>query len=145
MSLVAVYDALKEAKVSDDKAAAAVEALESSQERYGELRADIVRMQGETNERIADLRGEMDRRFAEMDAKMDRRFAEMDAKMEKRLAEMDAKMDKRFAEMDAEMDRRFAAMDVRIGKIEADIVLLKWMFGFILASLVGILLDGIFG
>ncbi len=138
MSLVAVYDALKEAKVSDDKAAAAVEALESSQERYGELRADMIRMQGETNERIADLRGEMDRRFAEMDAKMDKRFAEVDAKMDKRFAEMDAKMEKRFAEMDAKMDGRFA-------KIEADIVLLKWMFGFILAAVVGVLLQGIFG
>ncbi len=123
MSLVAVYDALKEAKVSDHKAAAAVEALESSHERYGELRADMIRMQGETNERMTALQADTNAR----------------------MTALQADTNERIADLRAEMDRRFAAMDVRIGKIEADIVLLKWMFGFILASLVGILLDGIFG
>ena len=123
MSLVAVYDALKEAKVSDHKAAAAVEALESSHERYGELRADMVRMQGETNERFAEMRGEMDKRFAEMRGEMDKRFAETDAKMERGFAE---------------------ARDERT-QMKADIRLLKWMNGVILAAVIGILLQGIFG
>ena len=130
MSLVAVYDALKEAKVSDHKAAAAVEALESSQERYGELRADMIRMQGETNERMTALQADTNERIADLRGEM---------------ARMQADTNERIADLRGEMDKRFAEMDVRIGKIEADIVLLKWMFGFILASLVGILLDGIFG
>ena len=112
MSLVAVYDALKEAKVSDHKAAAAVEALESSQERYGELRADMIRMQGETNERMTALQ---------------------------------ADTNERIADLRGEMDKRFAGVDVEIANLKADVRLLKWMNGVILAAVVGILINGIFG
>ncbi len=79
MSLVAVYDALKEAKVSDHKATAAIEALEANrdeqrlrnieerlrnvEERVGELRADM-------NAQIGELRIDMEKRFGEVQADM---------------------------------------------------------------------------
>ncbi len=56
MSLVDVYDALKEAKVSDQKAAAAVKAIETVreesrlrriEEKIGELRAEMAEMRSE--------------------------------------------------------------------------------------------------
>ncbi len=55
MSLVAVYDALKEAKISDHKATAAIEALEASrdeqrlrniEERIGNLQTEMVETRG---------------------------------------------------------------------------------------------------
>ena len=47
MSLVAVYDALKEAKVSDQKATAAVEALEANREekRLRNIEERIIRLE----------------------------------------------------------------------------------------------------
>ena len=81
MSLVAVYDALKEAKVSDHKATAAIEALEANrdeqrlrnieerlrnvEERVGELRADM-------NAQIGELRIDMEKRFGETREQMAR-------------------------------------------------------------------------
>ncbi len=130
MSLVAVYDALKEAKVSDHKAAAAVEALESSQERYGELRADMIRMQGETNERMTALQADTNERIADLRGEM---------------ARMQADTNERIADLRGEMDKRFAGVDVEIANLKADVRLLKWMNGVILAAVVGILINGIFG
>ncbi len=79
MSLVDVYDALKEAKVSDQKAAAAVKAIEAVreearlrriEERIGEVRVDMEKGFGEVRAEIGELRADMEKGFGELRAEM---------------------------------------------------------------------------
>ena len=83
----------------------------------------------------------VEQRFAELRAKVDRRFADADVKMERRFADADVKMERRFAEAAAAVDRRLAELGGRIGSVERKVAdtradLVKWMFGFWMATLV---------
>ncbi len=68
MSLVAVYDALKEAKVSDHKATAAIEALETNRDEQRLRR--IEEQIRNTEDRVVELRADMDRQFGEVRAEL---------------------------------------------------------------------------
>ena len=83
MSLVDVYDALKEAKVSDQKAAAAVKAIETVREeaRLRRIEESIAELRADMNAQITELRAEMEKRFGEVRADMDKRFAEMQGRV----------------------------------------------------------------
>ena len=90
MSLVALYDALKEAKVSDQKAAAAVEAVEARhdeqrlrriEERIGELQNDITELRNDMEKNIAELRSDMEKNIAELRSDMEKRFAEIEGRI----------------------------------------------------------------
>ena len=79
MSLVDVYDALKEAKVSDQKAAAAVKAIEAVreearlrriEERIAEMNTQIVELRAEMNGQNAKLRADMEKGFGELRTEM---------------------------------------------------------------------------
>jgi hypothetical protein len=90
----------------------------------------------------------IDRRFAEADVKAAQRFAAFD----RRIAEADATAGQRFAAFDrriADIERRFAEFraevevsvaqlraELRTGLSETRADLLKWMFGFWIATLV---------
>ncbi len=86
MSLVDVYDALKEAKVSDQKAAAAVKAIEAVreearlrriEERIGEVRVDMEKGFGEVRAEIGELRANTEKGFGEVRAEIGELRAEM--------------------------------------------------------------------
>ena len=108
MSLVDVYDALKEAKVSDQKAAAAVKAIEAVREE-----ARLRRIE----ERIGEVRVDMEKGFGEVRAEI----GELRADTEKGFGELRANTEKGFGELRAEM-----------GEMRSEIHLLKWMCGGIL-------------
>ena len=130
MSLVDVYDALKEAKVSDQKAAAAVKAIEAVreearlrriEERIGEVRVDMEKGFGEVRAEIGELRADMEKGFGELRAEIgglradtEKGFGEVRAE----IGELRANTEKGFGELRAEM--------------RSEILLLKWMCGGIL-------------
>jgi len=87
----------------------------------------------------------VEQRFAEADLKLERRFAEVGLKLERRFSEVDRKFEQRFAQVDAKLERadakleRYAAElrgEIRIGLADQRASLLKWMFGFWIATLV---------
>ena len=68
-------------------------------------------------------------------------FQRFDAKVEQRFAEFRAEVERRFAEASAQVDRRLAELGGRIGSVERKVAdtradLVKWMFGFWMATLV---------
>ena len=97
--------------------------------------ADLDRL-NEVNFQRFDAR--VEQRFAESDAKVEKRLAEFEVKVEKRFAEFEVKVDKRFAEADAKLERTAAALrgEIRTGLADQRADLLKWMFGFWIATLV---------
>ena len=105
MSLVDVYDALKEAKVSDQKAAAAVKAIETVREeaRLRRIEESIVELRADMNAQITELRADM---------------SAQNAKLRAEIGELRANTEKGFGELRAEM--------------RSEILLLKWMCGGIL-------------
>ena len=68
-------------------------------------------------------------------------FQRFDAKVEQRFAEFRAEVERRFAEASAQVDRRLAELGDRIGGVEQKVAdtradLVRWMFGFWIATLV---------
>jgi hypothetical protein len=90
-------------------------------EGNAEVRADMAEFRQETRIEFAELREEMRVGFAEMTATMEKRFAAVDVKF--------AMIDARFAATDAKID----AFDGKLA--QRNFELMKWAFGFWLASL----------
>jgi hypothetical protein len=65
-------------------------------------------------------------------------FQRFDAKVEQRFAQAEARVDRRFAEYDAKWEERIGRLEVsferRLG--ETHVGLIRWMFGFWIATLV---------
>ncbi len=79
MSLVALYDALKAADVPDDKAAAAVEAVQDSRDEawkrriereIAALRQELAEFKGEIRSEMADMKAELKGEINEIRGKM---------------------------------------------------------------------------
>ncbi len=75
MSLVALYDALKAADVPDDKAAAAVEAVQDSRDEawkrriereIAALRQELAEFKGEIRSEMAEMKGDIRRLDAQL-------------------------------------------------------------------------------
>ena len=81
-----------------------------------------------------DLRTLNELNFQRFDAKLEQRFAQADLDWERRFAGFQLKVEQRFARMEGEMERRFAQVDAKIEQRTA--TLIKWMFGFWIATLV---------
>jgi CRP-like cAMP-binding protein len=64
-------------------------------------------------------------------------FQRFDAKVEQRFAQFDAKIERRFAQADAKLETSVAALreEFRTGLSDRHVSLLKWMFGFWIATL----------
>jgi CRP-like cAMP-binding protein len=85
----------------------------------------------------ADLRELNELNFQRFDAKVEQRFAEADAKLERRFAQADVKLEQRFAQADAKL----AALrnEIRTDLSDRHMSLLRWMFGFWIATLLAVL------
>jgi len=67
-------------------------------------------------------------------------FQRFDAKVEQRFAEADARLEQRFSAFRAEMERRLGELRGEVGGLRTQVAdtraeLLKWMFGFWIATL----------
>ncbi len=82
----------------------------------------------------ADLERLNELNFQRFDAKVEKRFAEADAEFEKRLAQLEQQL----AQVDAKLERYVAQLrgEIRAGLADQRAGLLKWMFGFWVATLV---------
>ena len=74
-----------------------------------------------------DLRELNERNFQRFDDRVERRFVEFRADVDRRFAEFRAEIEQRFAAADVKMERRLADLERRV---------LRWMFGFWIATLV---------
>ncbi len=85
----------------------------------------------------ADLRELNELNFQRFDARVEQRFAQADAKLEQQFAQTDAKLQQRFARADAKLEASVAALrgEIRSGLADQHASLLKWMFGFWVATL----------
>lgn len=86
----------------------------------------------------ADLERLNELNFQRFDAKVEQRFAESGARVEKRFAEFEIKVEQRFAQADAKLERIAAGLrgEIQSGLADQRADLLKWMFGFWVATLV---------
>jgi enoyl reductase-like protein len=86
----------------------------------------------------ADLRELNELNFQRFDAKVEQRFAEADAKWERRFAEFEVRVERRFGQADAKLETCVADLrsEIRSGLADQRAELLKWMFGFWIATLV---------
>ena len=76
----------------------------------------------------------VERRFADFRAYVDRRFAEADARLERRVGELRDQMRAELGSIGTDLLERIAGADRRVADTRADLV--KWMFGFWIATLV---------
>ncbi len=116
---------------------------------------------------LARLEANMKEGFAQVDqrfAQVDQRFEKIDQRFEKidqRFAQVDQRFEqiaKDFAQLDKNMDQRLGvrqgvgatlrtaekALEQRFAKTEGDTLLLKWMFGVIVTSLVALIIKAFF-
>ena len=56
------------------------------------------------------------------------------AEMNERFAESRAEMNERFNQIDRKFDALILSMEKRFGKSESDLLLVKWMFGILVAG-----------
>nr|WP_154123761.1 hypothetical protein [Xylella fastidiosa] len=95
---------------------------------------------------LARLEADMKEGFAQVNT----RFAQVDQRFEKidqRFAQVDQRFEqiaKDFAQLDKNMDQRFAQVDQRFVEIKGEMLLLKWMFGVIVTSLVALIIKAFF-
>lgn len=106
----------------------------------------------------SDLRKLNELNFARFDAKVDQRFAEAARDHDRRFAEFRVETERQIAALRVEMERGFAALRTEIEGLRTEIAgvegatatqradLLKWMFGFWVATVVplGGLVVGLF-
>lgn len=108
-----VYNAFKEAGVSEETAKDAAEALTGYGDKFHELEREV------------------DKRFNEVDI----RFNELEREMDKRFNEVNI----RFSELERRMDQRFNRTDIEIAEIKGTLRLHQWMMGFQLALTTAVL------
>ena len=93
----------------------------------------------------ADLERLNELNFQRFDAKVEQRFAQFEqrfvqfeASVERRIAEFEVNVERRFAQADAKLERTAAELrgEILTGLADQRAGLLKWMFGFWVATLV---------
>jgi len=62
------------------------------------------------------------------------------ARLEQRFSQMEQRFERRFSQM----EQRFSQVDQRFTKLEAELTVMKWMGGLILAGTVTLLLQSVF-
>ncbi|MBE0269981.1 DUF1640 domain-containing protein [Xylella fastidiosa subsp. multiplex] len=85
--------------------------------------------------------------LAESESKNGKALARLEANMKEGFAQVDqrfAQVAKDFAQLDKNMDQRFAQVDQRFVEIKGEMLLLKWMFGVIVTSLVALIIKAFF-
>ncbi len=141
MSLVALYDALKAADVPDDKAAAAVEAVQDSRDEawkrriereIAALRQELTEFKGEIRSEMAEMKAELKGEMADMKAELKGEMANMKAELKGEMAEMKGELKGEINEIRGKM----AGMTGDIRRLDAQ---LKLMFGIVVPLLVAIL------
>nr|WP_276533673.1 hypothetical protein [Xylella fastidiosa] len=88
---------------------------------------------------LARLEANMKEGFAQVNT----RFAQVDQRFEK-IDQRFEQITKDFAQLDKNMDQRFAQVDQRFAEIKGEMLLLKWMFGVIVTSLVALIIKAFF-
>ncbi|KXB13642.1 hypothetical protein [Xylella fastidiosa] len=116
-----------------------LQGLAESESKNGKA---LARLEANTKEGFAQV----DQRFE----KIDQRFEKIDQRFEKidqRFAQVDQRFEqiaKDFAQLDKNMDQRFAQVDQRFVEIKGEMLLLKWMFGVIVTSLIALIIKAFF-
>jgi len=111
-----------------DTQAATKSDLEAVEHRLG-VRIDAVEHKLET--KIDEIDRKLDAKIEAIDRKLDAKIDAIDRKL-------DAKIDAIDRKLDAKIDNAEHRLETRISKIEADVHVLKWMLGFVLAFQVAI-------
>ena len=98
-------------------------------------RADLERL-NELNFQRFDAK--VEQRFAQFEASVEHRMMQFQATVERRIAEFEVNVERRFAQADAKLERTAAELrgEIRTGLADQRAGLLKWMFGFWIATLV---------
>ncbi len=134
-----VYNAFKEAGVSEETARDAAEALTGYGDKFHELEREIDKRFNEVDTRFSEIERSMDQRFSEIERLMDQRFSEIERSMDQRFGEIERSMDQRFGEIERSMDQRFNKTDIEVAEIKGTLRLHQWMMGFQLALTTAVL------
>ena len=128
-----IYDALREAGASEEKARRAAEALANYSDRFGEVESRIDRVQTALELRIEEVANKLERRIEAMNADLERQIAALGANLELRIATLRADVERQIAGLRTDFERR-------IGSLEASVAVLRWMMGTTLTLVVAILI-----
>ncbi|AIC09943.1 hypothetical protein [Xylella fastidiosa] len=85
--------------------------------------------------------------LAESESKNGKALARLEADMKEGFAQVNTRFEqiaKDFAQLDKNMDQRFAQVDQRFVEIKGEMLLLKWMFGVIVTSLIALIIKAFF-
>nr|WP_245399479.1 hypothetical protein [Xylella fastidiosa] len=97
---------------------------------------DLAESESKNGKALARLEADMKEGFAQVNT----RFAQVDQRFEKidqRLGQLDKALEQRFGQLEKALEQRFA-------KTEGDTLLLKWMFGVIVTSLIALIVRTFF-
>ncbi len=130
-----LYDALREAGASDEKARRAAEALANYDDRFNRL-----------GRQIGDLDGKIDRVFVGLDHKIDQVDSKigqvagrLDSKIDQLAGRLDSKIDQVAGKLDSKIDQAVAVLERKLDASKAEQNLLRWMSGTSLALSLAIL------
>ncbi|MDD0928275.1 DUF1640 domain-containing protein [Xylella fastidiosa subsp. multiplex] len=92
---------------------------------------------------LAESESKNGKALVRLEADMKEGFAQVDQRFEK-IDQRFEQIAKDFAQLDKNMDQRFAQVDQRFVEIKGEMLLLKWMFGVIVTSLVALIIKAFF-
>nr|WP_276042153.1 hypothetical protein [Xylella fastidiosa] len=131
-----------------------LQGLAESESKNGKALARLEANMKEGFAQVDQRFAQVDQRFEKIDQrfeKIDQRFAQVDQRFEqiaKDFAQLDKNMDQRLGQLDKALEQRFGqlekALEQRFAKTEGDTLLLKWMFGVIVTSLIALIIKAFF-
>ncbi len=108
-----------------------VSALAELIDTQAATKSDLEAVEHRLGVRIDAVEHKLETKIDEIDRKLDAKIEAIDRKL-------DAKIDAIDRKLDAKIDNAEHRLETRISKIEADVHVLKWMLGFVLAFQVAI-------
>ncbi len=119
--VVELYEALKDAGASDEKAKAAAVAMANFDSRFNHIDATLAQLDKK-------LEGEM--------AKVGLEIAKLDKKIEGEMAKVGLEI----AKLDKKIEGEIGKLDTRLSVVEAEIRLTRWFTGVILGGMIALVL-----
>ncbi len=102
-----LYDALKEAGASDEKAREAAKTLAERETRFDQL----------------------DRKIDALDNKIEKQISETKGDLERQISETKSDLEKQISETKGELEKRIDAVGTDLVVVRAELAMLKWMIG----------------
>jgi hypothetical protein len=132
------FDTLKFARALREKANMSAEQAEGVAEAFSGATSEQLSTKADLDKLGGDLRREIDKLGSDLRREMNKLGGDLRLETEKQGADLRLEIEKQGADLRLEIEKQGGDLRSEIAAVRSEVVLLKWMTGFVLALLVAV-------